>query len=1082
MKVTLSTCAKILVVIDPQVEDYQSLAAGVISDATVLILEPDQDGIQQISTALKNLSNVSRIHIIAHGSPGCINLGNTQLSLDTIKDYTQELQSWFSGITKPQLLIYGSNVATGYPVKKFTETLQALTGAGIVDKNLAFNTEFNRSVSELLLQLGSAQKSSIADNRDLIIDQVSETVISNKEEVLRKEIVFISKNVYDYEYFASNLNPSLQVILIDDQSDGMHQIAAALQGKTEIDAIHLISHGSSGLLDLGASRLDLESIDGIYADELQTIRNALAENADFLVYGCDVASGDIGKKFIQALSVATGADVAASIDATGSVNLGGDWDLEQTVGSIEANSIVSESYQHLLAPLVVTPLGTAGVTSTTLANAILGSGTTLVNASIIGSSSQVGSFSGATGFTPEWLSFSSGVVFSTGNVSNLVGTTNTADNTSANVASSTDNVAVFNTVGGGASFDVSYIDITFVPTNSFLTLQFVFGSEEYNEYVYAAVNDAIGVWVNGTNVAVTPSGSPISIDTINRAGTFNPVQGSQANDPNPSNGIFDSASPSLYVNNDPGLNAGESGTSATFPTRMDGFTRTLSATVAVNSGVNNTIRIGIADIGDAAFDSWLLVSGDSAQTNTIALNDAATTGLNVPRAINVKANDFDVDGDTQTIVTVVDQAITAGGSAVALVSGATVKLNLDGTLTYTPPTGSTSPDIFTYTVSDGTGNTATAYVSITIDNIFPTVAITLSDSALIAGETSTVTFTFSEAPTGFTVADITAENGTISGFAATANPLVYTATFTPTTDIEDPTNVISVGTGYTDAAGNTGTAASSSNYTVDTKSPTVAITLSDSALIAGETSTVTFTFSEAPTGFTVADITAENGTISGFAATANPLVYTATFTPTTDIEDPTNVISVGTGYTDAAGNTGTAGTSANYTIDTLRPTVAITLSDSALIAGETSTVTFTFSEAPTGFTVADITAENGTISGFAATANPLIYTATFTPTTDIEDSTNVISVGTGYTDAAGNTGTAGTSGNYTIDTLRPTVAITLSDSALIAGETSTVTFTFSEAPTGFTVADITAENGLVDAEKWVKASQGAEGAKGTGLE
>ena len=97
----------------------------------------------------------------------------------------------------------------------------------------------------------------------------------------------------------------------------------------------------------------------------------------------------------------------------------------------------------------------------------------------------------------------------------------------------------------------------------------------------------------------------------------------------------------------------------------------------------------------------------------------------------------------------------------------------------------------------------------------------------------------------------------------------------------------------------------------------MAIALDDSALIIGETAAVTFTFSEAPVGFTAGDVTVQNGTLSAFAATGNSRVFTATFTPASGVEDATNVISVGTGYIDAAGNSGIAGVSANYSIDTI---------------------------------------------------------------------------------------------------------------------------------------------------------------------
>ncbi|WP_157716205.1 Ig-like domain-containing protein, partial [Roseivirga echinicomitans] len=69
--------------------------------------------------------------------------------------------------------------------------------------------------------------------------------------------------------------------------------------------------------------------------------------------------------------------------------------------------------------------------------------------------------------------------------------------------------------------------------------------------------------------------------------------------------------------------------------------------------------------------------------------------------------------------------------------------------------------------------------------------------------------------------------------------------------------------------------------------------------------------------------------------------------------------------------------------------------------------------------------------------------ATFTPTADLEDATNVFSVDkTGVADNAGNAGTGTTdSGNFTIDTKRPTVAFAITDAALKAGETTLVTFT-----------------------------------------
>src|SRR5690242_18962376 len=105
--------------------------------------------------------------------------------------------------------------------------------------------------------------------------------------------------------------------MLDPTRDGVEQIAESLTGRSGKDAVHLISHGSSGELQLGAGRLTAWSMSGEYADELATIREALSDQAALLVYGCDFAEGRDGQEAAALLSQLTGADVAASTDATG---------------------------------------------------------------------------------------------------------------------------------------------------------------------------------------------------------------------------------------------------------------------------------------------------------------------------------------------------------------------------------------------------------------------------------------------------------------------------------------------------------------------------------------------------------------------------------------------------------------------------------------------------------------------------------------------------------------------------------------------------------------------------------------------
>lgn len=89
---------------------------------------------------------------------------------------------------------------------------------------------------------------------------------------------------------------------------------------------------------------------GDYADELATWGAALTANADLLIYGCDF--GDDGAALAM-LADATGADVAASTDATCAEWRGGDWDLEARSGSIEATTLAAREWDGLLATPVL---------------------------------------------------------------------------------------------------------------------------------------------------------------------------------------------------------------------------------------------------------------------------------------------------------------------------------------------------------------------------------------------------------------------------------------------------------------------------------------------------------------------------------------------------------------------------------------------------------------------------------------------------------------------------------------------------------------------------------------------------------
>jgi hypothetical protein len=659
--------------------------------------------------------------------------------------------------------------------------------------------------------------------------------------------------------------------------------------------------------------------------------------------------------------------------------------------------------------------------------------------------------------------------------------------------------------------------------------------------------------------------------------------------------LVDTKAPTLVITSDlASLNAGSvANITFTFSEAPLGF---VAGDVTVNGGVLSgftatpnplvytavfTPSAGIASgaasitVAGGSYTDLIGNSGTAGPSPSVSIDTVAPTTTGATFSFSSDTGVSNTDLITRTAAQTVSGTLNA-----ALVSGETVQVSLDNGATWSNAGSSvgsanwslagvtlTGSNTVQVRVNDAAGNhgatVGTAYV---LDTTAPTVLASSDLGVLRAGQSATLTFTFSEAPSNFSASSLTVTGGSISGLAATGNPLVYTATFTPAAGQLGVVATVQVNAGgYIDAAGNNGQASLTVPIAINTTLPSLLISADDVALKSGEAATLTFTFSTPPTGFTASDIVYNNGTLSGFTATANPLVYTAVFTPAAGVGSGTADISVGAGaYTDAFGNSGSGATGPVINIDTLAPTVAITSNVTALKAGETATVTFTFSELPVGFTAGDVVTAGGTLGGLTVTANPLVYTATFTPTAGIQNTAASITIAAGaFTDTAGNatggaltppiaidtqsptavastvvfsadsgssnidlvtnasaqtiSGTlaaplgggeyvevsldngaswttatgagsawslagqtltasdtlkvrvsdaAGNHGvsysvSYVLDNTPPTATISSNVAAVKVGETATITFTFSEAPSGFDLSDISAANGVL---------------------
>lgn len=171
-------------------------------------------------------------------------------------------------------------------------------------------------------------------------------------------ILFIVSDVGDHQQLAA-ASPSLEVVVLDAKGDGLDQMADALAGRTHVPAVHLISHGSSGALNLGSVTLNRSTLAQRGA-ALARIRAALANDADLLLYGCEAGLGQEGQEFVAMLASATGAQVAASTNLTGARELGGDWVLERRTGEVRSAVLNFPAYGHVLptvAGTVTIPFG-----------------------------------------------------------------------------------------------------------------------------------------------------------------------------------------------------------------------------------------------------------------------------------------------------------------------------------------------------------------------------------------------------------------------------------------------------------------------------------------------------------------------------------------------------------------------------------------------------------------------------------------------------------------------------------------------------------------------------------------------------
>lgn len=327
-------------------------------------------------------------------------------------------------------------------------------------------------------------------------------------------------------------------------------------------------------------------------------------------------------------------------------------------------------------------------------------------------------------------------------------------------------------------------------------------------------------------------------------------------------------------------------------------------------------------------------------------------------------------------------------------------------------------------VTDALGNLSSAAESVTVilDNVAPTVVVN-APATVLGTQAFEVSFQFSEKVSGFVAADVEIVGGAL-GELSTEDEINFSGSLTPSVNaasisISVPAQVAQ------DLALNFNTASAMVTVEVDVP-PTITI-LNAPAARNATPFTITVQFSEPVDDFSLADISLINATGSDFNGSG--ATYTALVTPS-GAGDITISIAANVA-TDAGGNGNLAAEPVTVTFDNVAPVLTITGAPADVLRFiEPITLTFTFSEAVTGFTIDDIAVTNATKANFTSTSAS-VYTATLTPINEGNFTASVAA--NAATDAAGN-GNNAVSVSMTYDRKYSGGTGTAADPYLIANE------------------------------------------------
>jgi len=882
---------------------------------------------------------------------------------------------------------------------------------------------------------------------------------------MTNQIIFVDSAVQDHQTLTNSADGA-QVFILNENSSAIEQITQALANQSDIEAIHILSHGSPGSLNLGSDTINNQNLPQ-FSNKIQQWGKALTKNADILLYGCNVAAGDAGEEFISKLHQLTGAEIAASSTPIGNSTLGGNWELDVSTGktspTLAFKATVMATYPGVLTTDLSTDSNSDGGVSVTLDpyGAFTDSLYNPVGAATASDStfdSAVAIRLAASGQRTYLNTFNIG---SFGSLTDpgFTSTSGTTANSSFTYSglNFTLNQSVSDLLNGGIRTG-SLLTQTYTITNPGATSAYV----ELTRYMENDIdfdgggigNDGSGRLVEGgqdmlfqTDVADDASTASSFIGITSEGGTLLP----QRYESNAYSGLQNrirAGNPLANTISGDGADADE-------------FT-----------DAGNGQDLGIA-LGGNSFN---IASGQSV-TYTTTTTFGSGTPNNIASTPNITLailpSSVTEDGATNLVYTFT----RTGNTTTAL----TVNFTVGGNATYN--TDYTQTGAATFSGSNGTvtfaANSTTATVTIdptadTTVELAETVQLTLANAStynVVTNTPVTGTITNDDATPNVNLA-ISPSTGTEAGTTA----ITVTATASQAVVGAQTVNVALSGTAT--AADFTGTIPTSITIPAGQTTGSFTVNINNDALVEGN-ETGTFTISNPSPGITLGTTTTGNVAITDndfptVNLSVSPVTSTETGSPVITVTATASQAVVGaqtvnvalSGTATAADFTGTIPTSITIPAGQTTGSFTVNINNDALVEGN-ETGTFTISNPSPGITLGTTTTGNVAITDndfptVNLSVSPATSTETGSPTITVTATASQAVVGdqtvnvalSGTATAADFTGTIPTSITIPAGQTTGSFTVNVNDDALVE-PTETGTFTISTPSSGLTLGTMT---------------------------